>query len=97
MLRLSYNRYNPVYPSFLRQKIEYYFVLFVVLMIKMYQLTDFSDSDNIVIDSQNNIAYFHYRGTSYRDKLKNGLSLEEVYEQDYICSPPNDNIFEIKK
>jgi hypothetical protein len=66
----------------------------------MYQLTDFSDSTNIVIDSRNNIAYFHYSGTSYRDKLKNGLSLEEVYEQDqyigqeqiHICIP-NDNIF----
>jgi hypothetical protein len=48
----------------------------------MYQLTGYADSDNIVIDSVNNIAYYHYAGTSYRDKLKNGLRLEQLYEQE---------------
>lgn len=48
----------------------------------MYQLTGYSDSDNIIIDQNSNRAYFHYEGTSYRDRLKNGLSLEQVYEQE---------------
>ena len=48
----------------------------------MYQLAGYSDSDNIIIDPNSNRAYFHYTGTSYRDRLKNGLLLEKVYEQE---------------
>jgi len=35
---------------------------------------NFIDSENFII--KNNIPYFYFPGNSYRDKLKNGLSLE---------------------
>jgi len=46
----------------------------------MYQPTAFSDGKNIII--QNGIPYFHDTGTTYKDKLKNGLSLDYVFEQE---------------
>lgn len=46
----------------------------------MYQPTAFSDGKNIII--RNNIPYFLYTGSTYKDKLKNGLSLEYVFEQE---------------
>ncbi len=48
----------------------------------MYRLTGYFNSDNIIIDPHNNIAYHYYPGDSYKDKLKNGLTLEQVYEQE---------------
>ena len=58
----------------------------------MYQLTSYIDSEHIIIDPNNNIAYYHYKGPSYRDKMKNGLTLEQVYEQEdvYIFNETND-------
>ncbi len=50
----------------------------------MYQLTNYIDSEHIIIDPNNNIAYYCYKGSSYRDKIKNGLTLEQVYEQEEL-------------
>jgi hypothetical protein len=50
----------------------------------MYRLTGYFNSDNIIIDPHNNIAYHYYPGDSYRDRLKNGLTLEQVYEQEDV-------------
>jgi len=44
----------------------------------MYQPTGFKDSENIIII--NKIPYFRYTGSTYKDKLKNGLSLEYVFQ-----------------
>jgi len=46
----------------------------------MYQPTGFKDSENIIII--NKIPYFRYTGSTYKDKLKNGLSLEYVFQQE---------------
>jgi hypothetical protein len=46
----------------------------------MYQPSGFTDSSNIVII--NRVPYFRYTGLSYKDKLKNGLSLEFVFQQE---------------
>lgn len=44
---------------------------------------NFSDSENIIIID--NIPYFHYPGTTYKDKIKNRLSLECLFEhENYI-------------
>lgn len=48
----------------------------------MYQPLGFSDSENIVI--VNKTPYFYYIGTTYKEKLKNGLSLEYVFEQEDV-------------
>ena len=61
----------------------------------MYQPKGFSDSENIII--MNNIPYFHYNGLTYKDKLKNGLSLEEVFQQeDMFPTIKDENIEEVK-
>ena len=46
----------------------------------MYQPTAFSDGKNIII--RNGVPYFLYTGSTYKDKLKNGLSLDYVFEQE---------------
>jgi hypothetical protein len=43
----------------------------------MYHPAGFSDSKNIIIKDL--IPYYYYTGISYRDKLKNGLSLEYMF------------------
>lgn len=50
----------------------------------MFQPTEFLDGENIVII--NDIPYYRYTGvTTYKEKLKNGLSLDYVfYQQDSI-------------
>jgi len=45
---------------------------------KMTTITGFSDSNNIII-GDDKIAYFRYTGNTYKDKLKNGLSLHYVF------------------
>lgn len=52
------------------------------IQLIMIHLTGFRDSENIII--RNGIPYFVYTGSSYKDKLKNGLSLEHVFEQEDI-------------
>lgn len=44
----------------------------------MYQPTEFKDGDNIII--VNDIPYYRYTGVTYKDKLKNGLSLDYVFQ-----------------
>lgn len=44
----------------------------------MYQPTGFKDYKNIIII--NKIPYFRYTGSTYKDKLKNGLSLDYVFQ-----------------
>ena len=55
----------------------------------MYQLTQFSDSENIIIID--NMPYYVYTGVTYKDKLKNGLSLDYVFQQEDIISIMNDD------
>ena len=46
----------------------------------MYHPSGFSDSNNIII--KDNVPYFYYNGNSYRDKLKNGLVLDYIFDID---------------
>ena len=55
----------------------------------MYQLTQFADSENIIIID--NMPYYCYTGTTYKDKLKNGLSLDYVFQQEDIIPIINDD------
>jgi hypothetical protein len=48
----------------------------------------FSDSENIIII--NNIPYFNYIGTTYKDKLKNKLSLECLFQHENFIPTFND-------
>lgn len=49
----------------------------------MYQPTEFLDGENIIII--NDIPRYRYTGVTYKDKLKNGLSLDYVFgQQDLI-------------
>lgn len=45
---------------------------------------NFKDSSNIIIE--NGVHRYSYPGILYRDKLKNGLSLVEVFEVEDYCS-----------
>lgn len=49
----------------------------------MYQPTEFNDGDHIIII--NNVPYYHYTGPTYKDKLKNGISLDYVFELEDDC------------
>jgi hypothetical protein len=51
----------------------------------MYQPFGFCDSENIIII--NKTPYFRYKGLTYKEKLKNGLSLPFLFEQE--CSTIN--------
>lgn len=54
----------------------------------MFQPTTFSDSKNIIIIE--NVPHYRYTGLTYKDKLKNGLSLVYVFGlQDLV--PIKDN------
>ena len=48
----------------------------------MYHPEGFADSSNIII--KNNCAFYYYNGNSYLEKLKNGLSLECVFNEESI-------------
>ena len=48
----------------------------------MFQPTEFRDGKNIIII--NKIPYFRYTGSTYKDKLKNGLSLDYVFQQEVM-------------
>jgi hypothetical protein len=62
----------------------------------MYQPTGFKDSENIIII--NKIPYFRYTGSTYKDKLKNGLSLDYVFQQeDMIPIMDEESKVEIEK
>ena len=52
------------------------------IQLIMIHPTGFSDSENIIIID--NVPHFVYTGSTYKDKLKNGLSLEYVFEQEYM-------------
>jgi hypothetical protein len=51
----------------------------------MYQPKGFRDSENIIIID--NVPHFSYNGVTYKDKLKNGLSLEYVFQQEDMILP----------
>ena len=51
----------------------------------MYQPKGFRDSENIIIID--NVPHFSYTGLTYKDKLKNGLSLEYIFQQEDIILP----------
>lgn len=62
--------------------------------LSMFQPTDFLDGENIVVI--NNVPYFRYTGGTYKDKLKNGLSLDYVfYQQDMVPIVPKEAVKEI--
>ena len=71
---------------------------FKMKSFKMTTITGFSDSNNIII-GDDKIAYFRYTGNTYKDKLKNGLSLDYVFyiednfpkEEEYILYKDEDN------
>lgn len=45
----------------------------------MFQATEFLDGENIIIID--NVPHYRYTGTTYKDKLKNGLSFDYVFDQ----------------
>lgn len=54
----------------------------------MFQPTEFIDKENIIVIDY--VPHYRYTGTTYRDKLKNGLSLDYVFGlQDLV--PIEDN------
>ena len=61
----------------------------------MYHPTGFSDSQNIII--KNNVPCYYYTGSSYFEKLKNGLSLEETYIDLTFINQNNSFIIENKR
>jgi len=69
---------------------------YIKLILIMYQPIGFNDSENIIII--NDIPYFRYTGSTYKDKLKNGLSLEYVFQIEdmipIICEEPSIEIEE---
>ena len=61
----------------------------------MYQPTGFIDSANIVII--NDSPYYRYNGSSYKDKLKNGLSLDYVLDlQNSVPIEDDERVEEVK-
>jgi hypothetical protein len=60
----------------------------------MYQPKGFRDSENIIII--NNVPHFSYNGVTYKDKLKNGLSLEYVFQQEDMILPIMDQPISIE-
>jgi len=49
----------------------------------MYQPTEFNDGNHIII--KHNVPYYHYTGSTYKDKLKNGISLDYIFELEDSC------------
>lgn len=61
----------------------------------MFQPTEFRDGKNIIIID--NIPRFRYTGSSYRDKLKNGLSLDYLFQlEDMIPIQDQEVVKEVK-
>ena len=59
----------------------------------MFQPTEFSDGENIIVIDY--VPYYRYTGTTYKDKLKNGLSLDYVFDlQNFILSEEDDEVME---
>jgi hypothetical protein len=58
----------------------------------LYHPEGFADSSNIII--KNSCAFYYYNGNSYLEKLKNGLSLERVCNEEII---QNVSLFETIK
>jgi len=56
----------------------------------MYQPTEFLDGENIVIIGR--VPHYRYTGTTYKDKLKNGLSLDYVFSQEDMTPIYNDEV-----
>lgn len=60
----------------------------------MYQPTAFQDGENIVIIDS--IPHYCCRGATYKDKLKNGLSLDYVfYLEDMVPNISEENVKEV--
>ena len=60
----------------------------------MYQPKGFRDSENIIIID--NVPHFSYTGLTYKDKLKNGLSLEYVFQHEDMILPIMDQPISIE-
>ena len=61
----------------------------------MFQPTEFLDGENIVIIGR--VPHYRYTGVTYRDKLKNGLSLDYVFDQqDMVPICPEESTKEIE-
>ena len=60
----------------------------------MYQPKGFRDSENIIIID--NVPHFSYNGVTYKDKLKNGLSFEYVFQQEDMILPIMDQPISIE-
>lgn len=58
----------------------------------MFQPTAFKDRENIIVVDY--VPYYRYTGSSYRDKLKNGLSLDYVFYQQDLVPIMNEEIVE---
>jgi len=59
----------------------------------MFQPTAFLDGENIVVIG--NIPHYRYTGATYRDKLKNGLSLDYVFHQEDMVPNINEEVIEL--
>ena len=61
----------------------------------MFQPTEFLDGENIVVIEC--VPHYRYTGATYRDKLKNGLSLDYVFDQqDIVPIFPEESTKEIE-
>lgn len=60
----------------------------------MYHPKGFRDSENIIIID--NVPHFSCNGITYKDKLKNGLSLEYVFQQEDMILPIMDQPISIE-
>ena len=61
----------------------------------MFQPTEFLDGENIVIIGR--VPHYRYTGTTYKDKLKNGLSFDYVFDQqDMVPICPEESTKEIE-
>ena len=61
----------------------------------MFQPTEFLDGENIVIIDR--VPHYRYTGTTYKDKLKNGLSFDYVFDQqDMVPICPEESTKEIE-
>lgn len=61
----------------------------------MYHPAGFSDSQNIII--KNNIPCYYYSGSSYLEKTKNGISIENTFDILSFINQKNSLIIENKR
>ena len=59
----------------------------------MFQPNEFIDKENIIVIDY--VPHYRYTGTTYKDKLKNGLSLDYVFDLQNFISSEDDEVYEV--